>query len=93
MRLFGLVTRYTSNGCKRIEETFFRIAQRLDALLPTLFSPTHLSRLTHVHYEDSHRDASRHYSAEAYGTGLLEWEEDVLVHHKMVSGTTVVLGA
>ena len=92
MRLFGLVTRYVSNGCKRIGGAFFRIAQRLDALLPALFSPTHLSRLTHVHYEDSYRDASGHNSAEAYGTGLLEWEEDVLVHHKIVSGTTMVLG-
>ena len=75
------------------EGAFVRIAQRLDTLLPALFSPTHLSRLTHVHYEDSYRDTCGHYSVEAYGTGLLEWEEAVLVHHKIVSDTAMVLGA
>ena len=93
MHLFGLVIRYVSNGCKRIGGAFFRITQLLDALLPALFSPTQLSKLIHVHYEDSYRDASGRYSAEAYGKGLYEWEEDVLARHKIVSGTTIVLGA
>ena len=51
MRLFGLVTRYVSNGCKRIGGAFFRIAQRLDALFPALFSPTHFSRLTQLNWD------------------------------------------
>jgi hypothetical protein len=93
MHLFGLVIRYVSNGCKRIGGAFFRITQLLDALLPALFSPTQLSKLIHVHYEDSYRDASGRYSAEDYGRGLYEWEEDVLARHKIVSGTTIVLGA
>ena len=93
MHLLGLVIRYVSNGCKRIGGALFRITQLLDDVLPALFSPTQLSKLIHVHYEDSYRHASGRYSAEAYGTGLLEWEEGVLTRHKISSGTTVVLGA
>ena len=93
MHLLGLVIQYVSNGCKRIGGAVFRLTQLLDAVLPALFSPTQLSKLIHVHYEDRYRDASGRYSAEAYGTGLLEWEEDVLARHKIASGTTVVLGA
>ena len=93
MHLLGLAIQYISKGCKRIGGALFRLTQLLDAVLPALFSPTQLSKLIHVHYEDSYRHASGRYSSEAYGTRLLEWEEDVLARHKIVSGITLVLGA
>lgn len=93
MRLIGLAIRYASNGCKRISGGLYRIAHVLDALVPALISPIHLSGLIRTHYEDSYRDAPQLDSAAAYGTGLAEWEHHVLTRHHIVSGTIVVLGA
>ena len=79
--------------CEKIAWLLLRVQQFLTGILPTLWPPEELNRLIRSHYDSSYRDGTEHNPAEAYGTGLLEWEEDVLARHKMASGTTVVLGA
>jgi len=93
MRLIGLAIGFLSSGCKRISAGLYRITRVLDALVPALISPADLSGLIRNHYEDSYREAPRLESAAAYGTGLAEWEHDVLARHHITSGTMMVLGA
>jgi len=93
MRLLGLLINYLSRICVRVGGLAYKIATFLNSILPALLSSDELTRLIRVHYEGMYGNAAAQYSAEVLEWGLEPWEEEVLVQHKIVSGTTVVLGA
>lgn len=93
VRLLGLLIEHLSHICARIGGLFYEVTQLLNSLLPAMLPPGELTRLIRVHYEQSYRDASTQYPADILEWGLEAWEEEVLAHHKIASGTTVVLGA
>jgi SAM-dependent methyltransferase len=93
MRLLGLLAIYLSRVCARVGGLFYEATQFLNNLLPALLPTDELTRLVGVHYEGMYRDAAAQYSAEVLEWGLEPWEEEVVVQHKIISGTTLVLGA
>jgi hypothetical protein len=93
MRLLGLLISYLSRICARVGGLAYEIATFLNNILPALLSADELSRLIRVHYEGMYGNAAVQYSTEALEWGLEPWEEEVVVKHKIVSGTTIVLGA
>jgi 2-polyprenyl-3-methyl-5-hydroxy-6-metoxy-1,4-benzoquinol methylase len=93
MRVLGLLIIYLSRICARIGALAYEITQFLNSLLPALLSADELTRLIRVHYEGMYRNAAAQYSADILEWGLEPWEEEVVLQHKIVSGTTIVLGA
>ena len=93
MRLLGLLIIYLSRICARVGGLVYEITTFLNSTLPALLSADELTRLIRVHYEGMYGNAAAQYSAEVLEWGLEPWEEEVLVQHKIVSGTTIVLGA
>ena len=93
MRLLGLLIIYLSRICDRVGGLVYEIATFLNSILPALLSADELTRLIRVHYEGMYGNAAAQYSAEVLEWGLEPWEEEVVVQHKILSGTTIVLGA
>ncbi len=93
MRLLGLLIIYLSRICGRIGGFVFAIAEFLNSILPALLSANELKRLIRVHYEGMYGNAAAQYSPEVLDWGLEPWEEEVVVQHKLVSCTAMVLGA
>jgi hypothetical protein len=93
MRLLGLLIIYLSRICTRVGGLSFKFTEILNSLLPSLMPAEELTRLIRVHYESMYRDAATQYSPEVLEWGLEPWEEEVVVQHKILSGTTIVLGA
>lgn len=71
----------------------FRVQQLLTGILPVLLSPKEMIRLIRNHYDDSYQDVAANHPETCYKWTLESWEEDVIVRHKMTSGTILVLGA
>jgi 2-polyprenyl-3-methyl-5-hydroxy-6-metoxy-1,4-benzoquinol methylase len=71
----------------------FRVQQLLTGILPVLLPPKELAGLIRNHYDDSYRDVAARHPETYYKWTLESWEEDVIVGHKMTSGTILVLGA
>jgi 2-polyprenyl-3-methyl-5-hydroxy-6-metoxy-1,4-benzoquinol methylase len=93
MRLLGLLISYLSRICARVGGLAYEIATFLNSILPALLSADELTRLIRVHYEGMYGNAAAQYSAELLEWGLEPWEEEVVVQHKILSGTAIVLGA
>lgn len=93
MRLVGLLISYLSRIFARVGGLAYEGATSLNSILPALLSADELTRLIRVHYEGMYGHGASQYSAEVLEWGLEPWEEEVLVEHKIVSGTTMVLGA
>lgn len=58
-----------------------------------MLPPKELSRLIRNHYDYSYQDVAARHPETCYKWTLESWEEDVIVRHKMTSGTVLVLGA
>ena len=71
----------------------FRIQQLLTGILPALLPPERLIRLIRSHYDASYQGVEAHLPESCDKWTLESWEEDVLVRHKLTSGTILVLGA
>ena len=93
MRILGLLIIYLSRMCARVGGLLFKFTEILNSLLPSLMPAEELTRLIRVHYESMYRNAAAQYSSEVLEWGLEPWEEEVVVQHKILSGTTIVLGA
>jgi hypothetical protein len=93
MCFFGLLISYLSRICARVGGLAYEIANFMNSILPALLPADELTRLIRVHYEGMYGNASAHYSAEVLEWGLELWEEEVIVQHKIVSGTTMVVCA
>jgi len=93
MCLFGLLISYLSRICARVGGLAYEIATFLNSILPALQPADELTRLIRVHYESMYGHAAAQYSAEVLEWGLEPWEEEVVVQHKIVSGTAMVIGA
>jgi SAM-dependent methyltransferase len=93
MRILGLLIIYLSRMCARVGGLAYEVTEFLNSLLPALLPADELTRLIRVHYEGMYHDAADQYSTVALEWGLEPWEEEVVVQHKILSGTTIVLGA
>jgi SAM-dependent methyltransferase len=71
----------------------FRIQQLLTGILPVMLPPKEMTRLIRTHYDDSYQDVVARYPETYYKWTLESWEEDVILRHKMTSGSILVLGA
>lgn len=77
----------------QIAGLMFRAQQVLTGILPALLSPKEMTRLIRSHYDDSYQDVAARHPETCYKWTLESWEEDVIVRHKMTSGTILVFGA
>jgi len=71
----------------------FHIQQLLTGILPALLPPERLIRLIRSHYDASYQGVEAHLPETCDKWTLESWEQDVLVRHKLTSGTILVLGA
>lgn len=76
-----------------VSALIFRVQQLLTGILPALLQPKELTGLIRTHYEENYRDVAARHPETCYKWTLENWEEDVLVHHQITSGTILVLGA
>jgi ubiquinone/menaquinone biosynthesis C-methylase UbiE len=93
VRVLVLIIKSIIYISEQITGLLFRVEQLLTRLLPALLPPEELIRLIRNHYDRSYQDVGRHLPETSYQWTLERWEEDVLTHHKMTSGTILVLGA
>jgi 2-polyprenyl-3-methyl-5-hydroxy-6-metoxy-1,4-benzoquinol methylase len=93
MRLLGLLIIYLSRMSARVGSLVYEVTEILNSLLPALLPADELTRLIRLHYESMYRDAATQYSAIVHEWGLEPWEEEIVIRYKIVSGTTLVLGA
>jgi ubiquinone/menaquinone biosynthesis C-methylase UbiE len=79
--------------CEQVAGLSFRIQQLLTGILPALLPPKEMTDLIRAHYDRSYRGVAA-VVPEIWCKWTLEsWEEEVLVRHKMTTGTILVLGA
>lgn len=93
MRVLVLIIKSIIYISEQITGRLFRVEQLLTRLLPALLPPEELIRLIRNHYDRSYQDVGGHLPETSYQWTLERWEEDVFTHHKMTSGTILVLGA
>ncbi len=93
MRALILIIKTIIYISERITGLLFRVEQLLTRLLPALLPPEELIRLIRNHYDRSYQDVGGHLPETSYQWKLESWEEDVLTHHRITSGTILVLGA
>ena len=93
MRLFARFITILARICGKIAGLVFRIQQLLTEILPAMLPPKELTRLIRNHYDDSYQDMEACHPETYYKWTLESWEEDVIVRHKMTSGSILVLGA
>ena len=93
MRLLARCITILVRAFDQIAGLVFRVQQVLTGILPVLLPPKELTRLIRNHYDDSYQDVAARHPETCYKWTLESWEEDVIVRHKMTSGTILVLGA
>jgi hypothetical protein len=93
VRLLAHIVIVLVGMCEKMTGLLFRVQQLLTGILPVLLSPKEMISLIRNHYDDSYQDVAASHSETCYKWTLESWEEDVIVRHKMTSGTILVLGA
>ncbi len=93
MRLLARLITIMVRICDQIAGLVFRIQQLFTGILPVLLTPKEMTQLIRNHYDHSYQDVAARHPETCYKWTLESWEEDVIVRHKMTSGTILVLGA
>ena len=93
MRRFARFITILVSICEKMAGLVFRIQQLLTGILPVMLPPKEMTRLIRTHYDDNYQDMAARHPETYYKWTLESWEEDVILRHKMTSGSILVLGA
>ena len=93
MRLLARVITILARICDQIAGLLFRAQQLRTGILTVLLPTKELTRLIRTHYDDNYQDMAARHPETYYKWTLESWEEDVILRHKMTSGSILVLGA